>query len=240
MTSYEFASGRIRTFLARNKIFFETVVILLLSTMAIIVAIAQTWIAAKQTRLLELQTRVSEVQVLPQIVVLSFASNEGDASWEIRNEGAPIHELVFDAGCFLTVNATTGGGKPKTTWQAPLTDCIGSWTASAGGGTGVIARVGGFRKVTEVVAVRERIAHAAAKRRWTNTTTRVEMVCHLRYRDLLNRPHDDYFGSGTFSDTRTVASPEGVALMEKWRQPTGFSVEGLPVEEVLARMEAAQ
>jgi hypothetical protein len=237
MTRRHLTVDRARTFLSANKVFFETVVILLVSMMAIIVAIAQTWIAAKQTRLLELQTRVSEVEVLPEMVVLSFASNEGDASWEIRNEGARVREFVFDAGCFLTVSATLGEEKRKVTWQTRLTDCLGSWTAS-GGGTGVIARVGGLSKVAEVASLQYLIRDAAARRKWTNTKTRVEMVCHLRYRDRLNRPHDDYFASGTFSDTRTVDTIEGAALMQKRDEPNGFSVTAFPLEKVLARIDS--
>lgn len=121
---------RLREILERNKIFFETVAVFLLSVMAITVASVQTWVAAKQTALMVLQTRVAETQVLPQFEILGFASNEGDASWELENKGAPIRDYVFEAACFLMITTQEGSVERRGLQLPPASACPPAATRS--------------------------------------------------------------------------------------------------------------
>jgi len=83
-----------RDWLERNKVFFETLAAVLLSLMAVVIATVQTLAAVKQTHLSELQTRTAEAQVLPQLNLISYVSNEGHRSWAMR-----IREWNFISWC---------------------------------------------------------------------------------------------------------------------------------------------
>jgi len=85
-----------RTWLRRNKIFFETIAAVLLSAMAIIVSYVQVGIAKKQMQLAEIQTKIAQKQFERE---LKKESIEKTAHWgELRNAMWRIFDLYPPSG----------------------------------------------------------------------------------------------------------------------------------------------
>lgn len=74
----------IRTWLSRNKVFFETIAASLLSLMAIIISAVQINISRQQTQLAELQTRIAQEQWQREI---QRAAIEKSAHWQRLRDG---------------------------------------------------------------------------------------------------------------------------------------------------------
>lgn len=86
----------IRNWLNRNKIFFETVAVVLLSVMAIIISYVQVDIARKQTELIEIQTEIAQKEFESK---LKKERIEKTAHWgELRNALWKIFDLYPPSG----------------------------------------------------------------------------------------------------------------------------------------------
>ena len=230
---------RVHDVLERNKIFFETVAASLLSAMAIILAIVQTWVATRQTTLMALQTRVAEAQVLPQFEILGFAGNDGDATWVVSNHGARVQELQMDVGCILTI---VPGSDTTRRLRLELSqgDCVDSWNATEGptDKDGVLGRLHGSHKTTEINAFEERIGSFIGANPRERPPVRVELLVALRYRDLLGRDRQAYYLTSTFHGTRALSDAEGATLMTRWRHATGRDLSTLTSEQITSLLRS--
>ena len=97
----------IKEWLKENKIFFETIAIVLLSTMAIIVSIQSNKISSSQLRIAEDQKRIMVAQNLPLLRLNAYQvyTKETDKYSEdiikIVNEGPPLYEFHKDYVVFI-------------------------------------------------------------------------------------------------------------------------------------------
>lgn len=217
----------VRKFLERNKIFFETIAALLLSAMAVVVAMSQT-------SLLRLQTRIAEAQVLPQLRIGTFIDNDGALSWIVENTRAPVHNVETQAACFLAVSARTSATERKSV-RFTVHDCIGSWFGSPVG-TGELVRVNGSTKVPEVEFLVGQIAGAAAKLGWKETETKLQVIVRLRYVDLLKRSHETFYSTGPrMLSGQAMPTEEGIGLFRRSEHPSmRFNFAELPPERIVA------
>jgi hypothetical protein len=88
--------SKMRTWLERNKIFFETIAAVLLSVMSILISCFGHKLAMKQTQLAEIQTRIAEKQFESQ---LRREKVEKTAYWgDLRNAIWKIFDLYPPSG----------------------------------------------------------------------------------------------------------------------------------------------
>lgn len=104
-------SERLRNFLDKNKIYFETLTATTLTLMAIVVAVAQLLVTNKQTAYLEQQTIIGRSQALPHFVVTAkqymnedntlavsdkiLIYNQGNLAYNITTQTAVFFELSY-------------------------------------------------------------------------------------------------------------------------------------------------
>lgn len=207
---------RIRPWLEANKVFFETIAAVLLSGMAIVIAIMQTSVATKQTELMELQTRVAEVQILPRFEVHSYTSTEdAPATFVVSNRGASIDDLVMDYACFVMVDSKSKSGE-TTRKEIPAWGCVGSAVASWGGTGEGIARLNSMLTALQTVRVDQALMEGA-KQAGYEMRVHTEIILSLRYRDLLKRDHEDFFATAIFGRSGAISDSEGASLIRRWK-----------------------
>ena len=233
-----------RDWLDRNKVIFETAAASLLSLMAIIVAIAQTWTASRQTELMALQTRISEAQALPQFDIalhqeLDQVTNKFDDNVLIvTNRGGPIRDFYARTAFFLDVTADLDapGGARKV--SVPLNDYFtASFIASAS--SGQLVRMVGDHNNAKVFALGRDLREGAQAKRWSFSFMEERLLLELQYRDLLDRPHDEYYIVQVVGGGRRVPDEEGKALVKQWQGAQRLELGKLTADELLAFVRAA-
>ena len=111
-------SKKFRTFLSKNKIFFDTLAAISLSLMAVIVAVLQVNITRKQNELIEAQLLVQKQLASPHFNIRTqiLDNNEtGKPSAEVlvvTNEGGEVYNLDWEIAVFFDVVALSPD-KPK-------------------------------------------------------------------------------------------------------------------------------
>jgi hypothetical protein len=130
---------RLKRFLRKNKIVFETLAAVLLSFMALLVSVMQLVVGTSQTRLLGLQTEIARVQAIPQFVaainpiwdpkVEKFTAEE----LVVINRGALAREAEVGEAVFLdfTLTRKLEAGQIKKT--LPLRDYFTATAVSSFG-----------------------------------------------------------------------------------------------------------
>ena len=98
---------KLRSFLNKNRIFFETIAATTLTIMAIVVAVAQLITTNEQTAYLEQQTIIERSQALPRftVQVKQFMNEEGtfaeDEKIMVYNHGNIAYNIKVDAVIFF-------------------------------------------------------------------------------------------------------------------------------------------
>lgn len=106
-------NNKIRAFLKRNKIFFETVIATIISAWALLISINTLNLTKTQTELLSIQTQIQQSDILPQLsFVHHIISNENGTTdqLQIYNNGKPISNFKYDLAVFIN---TSGGSTFK-------------------------------------------------------------------------------------------------------------------------------
>ncbi len=227
----------VRRWLETNKIWFETIAASLLSLMAIVVSVAQNSTSSKQTGLLSLQTQLAEAQALPQFEVairqkLNTATGKfDDDSLVISNRGGPIHDFTADAAYFLKVT-TPGAGLDIVTTNTAVN---GYFTASfiSVAGTGELVTMIGNHNNARVVELLDSLKEAARARKLTFANLTEQIVVRLRYVDLLNRRHEDYFSANPVGGGSRMADEVGKARFAKWDAAPRVELSNLRAEDLL-------
>jgi hypothetical protein len=210
----------IRAWLEHNKVLFETVAATLLSVMAIIVSIAQTKTAYEQTRLLSVQTQIAEAQALPQFdIAIHQKLNETTSKYDddylvISNHGGPVHE--FSAQDAYSVEVTIAESPTK---MARLEIPVGGYfTASyvSIASTGELVTMIGNHNNATVVALINGLRDAARTRGLLFANLDEHLIVQLRYRDLLNRFHEDFYEVKPVSGGVRLPDEVGKARFDKW------------------------
>lgn len=219
--------------------FFETAAASLLSVMAIIVASAQGCTSWQQTKILDLQTRIAEAQALPQFeiallqIVDPRTGNYDEHQLVVSNHGGPVHD--FSAGAVFFVTVTTDRGVPSAK--------VGTAEAAIGGyfsgsfvnvsGTGQLVRMSGERNHAALVVVGKALRQAAQERNWAFANMDEQLVVRMRYRDLLDRQHEDYYDVRPVDGGRRLSDTVGRERFDKWQSGPRIELSALKAEDLL-------
>lgn len=211
----------IRNWLKANKIWFETVTASLLSLMAVIVSIAQSRTASRQTELMSLQTQIAEAQALPQFEV-AFRPKFNDATSKyddyilvVSNRGGPIYDFRAEAAYFIQVTIPGVGFEPMEA-DVPVN---GYFTASfvSVAITGELVTMIGDHNNARALEIQQELRQAADARQWGFANMNERVFVRFRYRDMLNRRHEDFYEAHFVGGGLRIPDEVGKARFAKWK-----------------------
>jgi hypothetical protein len=228
---------RVRAWLKTNKIWFETVAASLLSLMAVVVSVSQSRTASKQTELLSLQTQIAEAQALPQFEVdLQQKLNDATEKFDdhvlvVRNRGGPVHDFSSDVAYFITLTLS-GADLEPTKSEVPVN---GYFTASfiSVASTGDLVTMIGDHNNARVFALTRDLRQVEQDRHWDFANLDEQLVVRLRYRDLLNRHHEDYYDAHPVGGGTRIADEVGKARFAKWEGATRTEFSSIRLADLL-------
>lgn len=195
-----------RTWLATNKIFFETIATVLLALAAIVVSVVQTRISNrqnalvdKQTHLAEFQTRIAEAQAMPTFDIRIVQQRDeatqkfDDNFLTIDNLGGPVRD--FEARAILIVDiATADKGPPVKAADVKLHIAgyfaISEVSAVSKGHLVTMVGKGNNRALSDLAMA---LRAEAESRAWAYSNTEEKIYLRLDYKDILDRQHSDYY-----------------------------------------------
>ena len=219
---------RFRDVLDRNRVVFETVAASLLSLMAIIVSIAQTHTASEQTALVALQTQIAEAKALPQfevaiLQIYNAATGKYDDNYlVVSNSGGPIHNLTADSVYFLNVTAAVGVQRDAEHFKAEVpVNGYFTMTSVSVAGTGELVHMIGYHNNESFTTLQRGVGQAREERKWAYASVEEQCVVRLRYRDLLDRDHEDYYEAHVVTGGTRMPDAIGKALFGRWKGPIG-------------------
>jgi hypothetical protein len=185
--------------------------------MALVVSLAGGITAWQLTRL---QTQIAEAQALPQLeVAIHQKMNDVTGKYDdnvlvITNRGGPVHDFGAQAAFFLQVT-TTGQGLDQLKGDIPINGYF-TMNGLSSGGTGVLATVTGYRNNARVVALAQELREAAQAVHRPFALLNEQCVVRVRYRDLLNRPHETYYEAHPIGGGSLIPDDVGRARLAKW------------------------
>lgn len=231
---------RVRRWLERNRVIFETAAASLLSLMAIIVSIAQTCTTIKQTALLGMQTRITEAQALPQfeVAIHQKLNNESgkydDDILQISNRGGPVHDLSANSACFLRVKIHKGiAGESTTEAEFPLNGYFDTTMVSVAG-IGQLMTMTGYHNNAKFIDLERGTSKLAEARKWSFALVDLRIVLRLRYRDLLDREHEDYYEVQPVTGGTRIAKAPGIADFARWEKGRPLELSSLRADNLLS------
>lgn len=117
--------------------------------------------------------------------------------------------------------------------QLPIHDWIGGWVSS-NAGVGKVGTMSGFHNILEFRSLQNRIKEAAVGQHWVETKVDLQVVVRLRYRDLLDRPREDYYEARDIQAGHALPLKEGAVLFNMWLISPRFSFSELTSEKILS------
>jgi len=228
---------RVRDWLFANKILFETVAASLLSLMAIIVSIAQTRTASKQTELLALQTRIAEAQALPQFeVAIRQKLNDATGKFDddhlvVSNRGGPVHDFSANAAYFISVTAGGIRGEVSKS-EVPVNGYFTASFVSVASAGELVTMIGNHNNASVATLARDvrEVAHA---RQLDFGHLDEQLVVRLRYRDLLDRQHEEYYEVRPVHGGTRMADEVGKARFLRWTEAQRIELSNLRANDLL-------
>jgi hypothetical protein len=239
-----------REALTRNEIIFKTLAATALSLMALIVSLAQLFTAREQISLAALQERIAEVQALPQFEVAIHQRRNNDTGkfdddyLEVVNGGGPVHEFSAETAFLLRVNAVVphvsgGTSSPLPSRIASITFDVpvGGYFSTQGvssAGKGQLVTISGYHNNAAINGLEKNARQAADNAKWDAFNLDTLIYIKLRYRDMLDRAHEDYYEVPTVGGGWRMRDADGKAVFEKWEQPGRVEMSNLSAEQLLS------
>jgi hypothetical protein len=247
-----------RSWLKTNKVFFDTVAATCLAVASITVAILQTGIASrtsdasekqnalldKQNALVTLQSRITEAQAMPtfDIKIHQLPNDAGRADdnvLTIDNSGGPVHE--FYARAIYILEITAGEKKipyPKPVHlRIPVNDYY-SANAVTAASKGHLATIFGHGNNLAFITFSRALSASSENNNWNYANTEEITFLHIEYTDILNRPHDEYYGVAPVSGSRIISNDEGRAVFEEAAPMKRINLGDLTVDKVAQELSA--
>ena len=248
----------IRSWLRTNKIFFDTVAATCLALASITVATLQTGIASrqsdagekqnalldKQNALVTLQTRITEAQAMPtfDIKIHQVTNDTGRADdnvLTIDNSGGPVHEFYARAIYILEITAAEKRiPYPKPVrLRIPVSDYY-SASAVTAASTGHLATVFSHGNNLAFITFSRALSASSKANNWDYANTEEMTFLHIEYTDILNRPHDEYYGVAPVSGSRIMSNDDGRAVFEEAAPMKRINLADLTVDKVSRELSA--
>lgn len=247
-----------RSWLKTNKIFFDTVAATCLTLASITVAIVQAGIANrqsdagekqnalldKQNALVTLQTRIAEAQAMPtfDIKIHQVANDAGRADdnvLTIDSSGGPVHEFYAHAIYILEITAAEKRiPYPKPVrLRIPVSDYY-SASAVTATSTGRLATIFGHGNNLAFIVFSRALSASSTENNWDYAITEEMTFLHIEYNDILNRPHDEYYGVAPVSGSRIITNDDGRAIFEEAAPMKRRNLADLTVDKVAQELSA--
>lgn len=248
----------IRSWLRTNKIFFDTVAATCLALASITVATLQTGIASrqsdagekqnalldKQNALVTFQTRITEAQAMPtfDIKIHQVTNDTGRADdnvLTIDNSGGPVHEFYARAIYILEITAAEKRiPYPKPVrLRIPVSDYY-SASAVTAASTGHLATVFSHGNNLAFITFSRALSASSKANNWDYANTEEMTFLHIEYTDILNRPHDEYYGVAPVSGSRIMSNDDGRAVFEEAAPMKRINLADLTVDKVSRELSA--
>lgn len=226
-----------RDWLNANKIYFETVTASLLSLMAIVVSIEQNLTTSQQTELLALQTRIVEAQALPQFemelrqILNKATGNFDDNHLVISNHGGPVHDFNADVAYFIKTDVERTPAKELKT-DIPINGYFTADLISSNSNGVLVTMIGDHNNAMFVTLEHGILAKADAKKLDFALLDEQFVVC-LRYKDLMDRQHEDYYEVRPIYGGTRMKDEVGKARFSRWNSAQHIELSTLHVDDLL-------
>jgi hypothetical protein len=204
--------------------------------MAIVVSLAQTCSVQKQTRLLEQETQLTEAQALPHFIIRMQAAPRAvqasqtatpvDMRLTVENTGGVIYELREETRSRLLI-------ADGETVAFPLVNVFETET-DVGNGTGTLLSLRSLG-ASEKLA---RISSAFPEAFFGEPAAELSVMLHLEYKDVLRRPHDDYF-EVTADHTVKMSDREATPVFHGTFVPSGIAFQTEKADDIAMEVKSA-
>lgn len=219
--------NELRSWLERNKVFFETIAALALSIMATVVSVAGVSVAARQNALIELQLQAERLQLLPHLqldVAYEMIENENGQMYAttekiiVTNYGGVARSIGSTA--YVVMDVFLDGTKKSF----PLGGYY--WTTFHFDGA-----VGKLLEITrednnKIWSDLERGYRELAKEEGHSGIIELRRVVRLRYQDVFGETHVEYHLVEPLAGGSLIPQSEG----EEYAQEYWPAVNRLPLE----------
>lgn len=194
-----------RSWLERNKIFFETITAVFLATMAVMVSYAQF-------KMMDKQNQISEANALPQIIsTISFtkdnSSNYTDEWLLIDNEGGVIKETDTSQAVFLKATYSSLNPIKLKVLYIPLSGYYGT-AFSSGRGKGTITSAFGKNNYAKFHSFAQTFKPPLSENEEMLYVELVRMV-RIKYIDIFGKEHIDYQVVDPIGGANALSKSEG-------------------------------
>jgi hypothetical protein len=178
-----------RRWLRRNKIFFDTVAVSLLSLMAVVVSGASYLLLDRQTRALEVEKQAF-ISVNSEQIWSPELSLVTDDRLRITNDGGPVRDVVALVETFIEATWGRGGQYKEVTLRLDGYYTGAFITAQP---KGVLATHIGNSNVTSFARLERDFAEKAKERGLEIALLRLQRYVRVTYTDVLGMTREEYF-----------------------------------------------
>jgi hypothetical protein len=236
--------SQFRNFLSENRIIFETVTATLLSTMAIIIAVAQLRTASVQTSYLGSQTRIAEAQALPSLEIQLLPEwNSEKSSYDshhltVTNTGGPIRNVraICKVLLGIEISAKSGFGPGMDLVDAEFA-VNGYFSAGfkSNSSTGVLLTMPGKGNVAEIARLEQEVQDQVKQHSWQWATLWSPLVVlRLEYLDLLEHEHIEFYEVDPVRGGRPIPNASGKDAFERWNARPTIDLPTVSGEQLIA------
>ena len=210
---------RARSWLERNKVFFDTLAATLVALMAVTVAISQYFLASQQTE-------YSRVSLLPSFSIsarpLKSAPNGttySDDKIFVENIGRPVTGFRSSTIVFLDLRILGWKTAIDTTFSFALNGYY-SGSYYSGSGTGRLVTIEGYRNHEKFYRLEREIDKLTDSNEFYVELS-VRRFLRLRYRDQLSAQHTSYYYVPLIHGASLFDSYDGEELFDRHRELLG-------------------
>jgi hypothetical protein len=162
----------------------------------------------------------------------------------VANSGGPLHAFSAEPTYFLHINAemlyqhVPESNVPlsrygSTTFDIPVNGYWGTQAVSSVS-RGTLTTISGYRNNAAYIALKDGARQRAPSPTWVAFNVEERTYIRLRYRDLLDHPHEDYYEVPSVGAGVRMADAEGQQVFEKWRAGQRVELSDIKPEQLVA------
>jgi len=236
---------RLREWLTKNKIFFETAAATLLSIMAIVFSFAQYYTTSKQTELLALQTKITESNALPQFEFkFDQKANDSVSRYRddiliIKNKGGPIYSFAVEAISFISIDVIAKDKLNNSHTEIPILEYYDK-SVTTHALTGTLVTLINLRNKDRISKLSTKLSSCLKNNNTKHVSIKEKTVIHLYYLDILNRSHQEYYMADQPYGAFRINNSLGHSIFILWKHDKPKNISDLNAKDLLDRAPQKQ
>ena len=218
-----------RDYLAKNKIFFDTIAATLLTIMALVVSITQGWISSQQNRLLNIQIITERQQALPQFFVdkrtpINIETGvANDDIIRVYNYGNIAYDVNYERYVFFDIQVGTEYTSIPVSGYYSITEIANNATGLAFTFRGNDNNIRRSSLVNQLMDI--------AESQGTYAEFRVRRYIEISYTDVFGGIHIDFYHLPNIGSTEKLSETDRQQVIEEYSEPN-FYFDDLTAEQL--------